>query len=113
MYPSEFLFWSVFPADYSVPVFLMTLTAYTILGRVLLAVLHFCSVRSLAGLFLAGAIYGWTAEGVVVAHHDRICDGEPGRAAFDLVRGAHPYLSHARQDTGRPGRGRAVRGPKG
>lgn len=66
MYPSEFLFWSVFPADYSVPVFLMTLTAYTILGRVLLAVLQFCSVRSLAGLFLAGAIYGWTAEGVVV-----------------------------------------------
>ena len=67
MYPSEYLFWSVLPDDYNLPTFLATLTAYTLTGRVLVCILQFCRVDSLSGLFLAGAIYGWTVEGVVVA----------------------------------------------
>ena len=66
MYPSEYLFWSALPDDYNLPTFLATLTAYTLTGRILVCILQFCRVDNLSGLFLAGAIYGWTVEGVVV-----------------------------------------------
>lgn len=65
MYPSEFLFWSVFPADQSVASLTMTLIAYSLAGWMFLLALEWAPARSIGGLFAIGSLFGWIVEGVV------------------------------------------------
>lgn len=61
---SETMFWAR-PAR--APILDLTLTwlAYSVLAGVLLSALATFRVRSLAALFLSGALYGWLSEGVL------------------------------------------------
>ena len=63
-YYSETMFWAR-PAR--APILDLTLTwlAYSVLAGVLLSALATFRVRSLAALFLSGALYGWLSEGVL------------------------------------------------
>ena len=60
---SELLFWGT-P---SLPQFLMTWGVYALLAYVFLLLVQWFHVNNLPSLFLAGAIYGWLTEGVIVA----------------------------------------------
>ncbi len=66
MYFSELLFWAhVRPGD-SWTGWLETWLAYSLLGFVFLSLVARFKVRSIWALFLAGAAFGWLAEGLVV-----------------------------------------------
>jgi hypothetical protein len=65
MFFSEFLFVNVYPRLEWTGLLPMWL-AYSIEAYVFLAVVAYFRVRSLGALFLAGAVYGWLLEGVVV-----------------------------------------------
>ena len=64
---SEFLFWSVLRPSDSVQDHLITCAAYCLLAYTFLDVVARFEVRGLLALLLAGGIYGWLAEGVVVS----------------------------------------------
>ncbi len=67
MFYSELMFWARYrpgtdgPANY-----LSTWIAYSLAGYAALAVVSIFRVRRPAGVFLAGAVFGWLLEGVVV-----------------------------------------------
>jgi hypothetical protein len=63
---SERVFWSFWrPAD-TLPEFLITWTAYCLLGWLVVDLMRRFKVASFPPLFLCGAIFGWVDEGVVV-----------------------------------------------
>jgi len=63
---SELLFWArVRPGD-SLVNWAQTWLAYSLLAFIFLAAVRHFRVRSLEGLFLAGALVGWLGEGVLV-----------------------------------------------
>ncbi len=65
-YYSELLFWSrVRPGD-SFSEWLSTWAAYSLLAFIFLSLVKYFRVRNIWALFLAGAAFGWIAEGVVV-----------------------------------------------
>ena len=63
---SERLFWTVFKPGDSVLDLVITWLAYSVLACVFLNVLKWSSARELPRVALAGAIYGWLAEGALV-----------------------------------------------
>lgn len=65
-YYSEFLFWARPRSGDSLAGWAGTWLAYSLLAFVFLTLLAYFRVRSLWALFLAGAVFGWLAEGVVV-----------------------------------------------
>ncbi len=63
---SELVFWArVQPGD-SLPNWLQTWLAYSLMAFLFLTVVAYFRLRSLAALFLAGAFFGWLGEGIVV-----------------------------------------------
>jgi hypothetical protein len=65
-YYSEQLFWArVRPGD-SIGGWLETWAAYSLMAFIFLALVKYFRVRNIWALFLAGAAFGWIAEGVVV-----------------------------------------------
>jgi len=62
---SERLFWTVFRPDDSIVDHVITWVFYSVLAYVFLWVVRYFRVRSLWALYIAGAIYGWLAEGVL------------------------------------------------
>ncbi len=64
-YFSEASFWTRLTPSTSLLDIVMTISAYSFTAYVFLAMISAFHVRSLAALFLAGAIYGWLTEGVV------------------------------------------------
>jgi hypothetical protein len=67
MFFSEHLFWARFrPGQDSLPDYVVTWLAYSLLGYLLLALVRRFRMRRLPALFLAGAAFGWLAEGVIV-----------------------------------------------
>jgi len=63
---SEQLFWSrVRPGD-SISEWLSTWVAYSLMAFIFLSLVKYFRVRNIWALFLAGAAFGWIAEGVVV-----------------------------------------------
>ena len=60
---SELLFWGT----KSLPEFLLTWGVYSVLAYVFLGVVAAFRVNTIWSLFLAGAVYGWLTEGVIVA----------------------------------------------
>lgn len=67
MFFSENVFWARFrPGQDSLPNYVSTYAAYCLTGYALLAVLSIFRVRRPAAVFLAGAVFGWLLEGVVV-----------------------------------------------
>ncbi len=65
-YFSELLFWSrVRPGD-SISGWLVTWAAYSLMAYIFLVLVQYFRVRSIWALFLAGAAFGWIAEGIVV-----------------------------------------------
>jgi hypothetical protein len=64
---SELAFWSKYdPKGMAPRELLMTWLAYSIVAYVFLSVLALSRARSIWALFLAGAVYGWFVEGIVV-----------------------------------------------
>jgi hypothetical protein len=66
MYYSEFLFWARTRPGDSFLGWLMTWLVYSFLAFAFLSVIARFRVSSFWGLFLAGAAFGWLAEGLVV-----------------------------------------------
>ena len=66
MFYSELLFWARVRPDDSLGGWLATWLAYSLLGFVFLSLLARFQVNSIWALFLAGAAFGWLAEGLVV-----------------------------------------------
>jgi hypothetical protein len=66
MFFSELVFWSRWKADDTLAGYALAWLVYSMLAFVLLWVVETFRARSLPALFLAGAIYGWLDEGVVV-----------------------------------------------
>lgn len=65
-YYSELLFWSrIRPGD-SISGWLETWAAYSLMAFIFLVLVKYFRVRNIWALFLAGAAFGWIAEGVVV-----------------------------------------------
>jgi hypothetical protein len=63
---SEHLFWAHIRVDDSLPNWISTWIAYSLLAYVLLWVISTFRVRTIHPLFLAGAVFGWLTEGLVV-----------------------------------------------
>ena len=62
---SERVFWSMYrPGDGLAPYVLAPLL-YALYAYVLLIIIDAFRVRSLAALFIAGAVFGWLGEGIV------------------------------------------------
>ncbi len=66
VYFSEHLFWARFRPEDSVPDWLATWVAYSLLAYLFLVLVTFFRVKNRWALFLAAAAFGWLAEGVVV-----------------------------------------------
>ncbi len=66
MFFSENLFWARLRPGNSVSDWLATWTAYSLAAYIFLWIISYFRVRSFWALFLAGAVFGWTTEGVVV-----------------------------------------------
>jgi hypothetical protein len=67
MFYSEHMFWARYrPGTDSLANYFPTWIAYSLAGYAALAVLSIFRVRRPAGVFLAGAVFGWLLEGVVV-----------------------------------------------
>lgn len=67
MYFSEHMFWARFrPGEDNLTNYLSTWIAYSLAGYAVLAVISIFRVRRAAALFLAGAVFGWLVEGVIV-----------------------------------------------
>ena len=67
MYYSEHMFWARFrPGTDGIANFLSTWVAYSLAGYAAMAAISIFRVRRPAGVFLAGAVFGWLLEGVVV-----------------------------------------------
>src|SRR5687767_11259071 len=63
---SERLFWTVFKPGDTVFDLVITCLAYSVLACVLLNILKRFQVRNIWRVALAGAVYGWLAEGALV-----------------------------------------------
>jgi hypothetical protein len=63
---SERVFWSFWRPGDNLPEFLITWIAYCLLGWIFLDLVRRFKVASFPPLFLAGAVFGWVGEGVVV-----------------------------------------------
>jgi hypothetical protein len=66
VFGSENLFWSAPPAPLTLPDLLLTWLAYSLAAAAALIALTTTRARGWLGVFLAGCIYGWLIEGVVV-----------------------------------------------
>ncbi len=66
VYFSEMLFWARPLESTTLPGVLGTILVYAFVAWLFLAVVSAFRVRSLAALFLAGAVFGWLIEGVFV-----------------------------------------------
>jgi hypothetical protein len=66
LYFSELLFWARLRPDDSLPSWFSTWIAYSLIAFLFLAAIDYFRVRSHWSLFLAGALAGWLAEGVIV-----------------------------------------------
>lgn len=65
MYFSEFVFWARDTED-SIGGWLFIYLVYSVVTYILLSVVTTFRVRSVWAIFLAGALYGWLIEGVIV-----------------------------------------------
>jgi len=63
---SERMFWSFLRPGDQVGEILITWVVYSILAWVVLLLVRQCRIAAFPALFLAGAVFGWLAEGVVV-----------------------------------------------
>lgn len=67
MYFSEHMFWARFRPESDSPAnYLSTWIAYSLAGYAAMAVISLFRVRRAAAVFLAGAVFGWLVEGVIV-----------------------------------------------
>lgn len=66
VYFSEHLFWARMRPDDSLPGWFGAWVAYALLAYVFLGLVSYFRVKGIWPLFLAGAVFGWLAEGVVV-----------------------------------------------
>lgn len=66
MYFSELVFWARPRLEDSLPNWLSTWAAYSLLAYLFLASIAHFHVRSVWALYLCGALFGWLAEGVLV-----------------------------------------------
>jgi hypothetical protein len=66
MYFSEILFWSRPRPGDGLPGWLGTCLVYSLTGFILLSIIGHFRARSIWALFLAGAVFGWLTEGLVV-----------------------------------------------
>jgi len=67
MYYSELVFWAKYdPAHTALPDLFFTFLVYSLVTYGFFSVITMFRVRTLWALFLAGAVYGWLLEGVVV-----------------------------------------------
>jgi hypothetical protein len=64
-YHSEWMFWLGREPELNPLEYLMTWLAYSYTGFFCLAAIRYFRVRDWAGVFLAGAIYGWITEGSI------------------------------------------------
>ena len=65
MFFSENLFWARLRPDNSVSDWLATWTAYSLAAYIFLWIISYFRIRSFWALFLAGAVFGWTIEGII------------------------------------------------
>jgi hypothetical protein len=63
---SERMFWSFLRPGDKVAEILITWVVYSILAWVVLLLVRQCRIATFPAVFLAGAVFGWLAEGVVV-----------------------------------------------
>lgn len=67
IYYSEFMFWARYkPADMTPLDLLVTYSAYCLAAFIFLFIITKFQVRTIWALFLAGSVYGWLIEGVIV-----------------------------------------------
>lgn len=66
VYFSEFLFWAHIRAEDSLTNWLSTWIAYSLMAYIFLSLVAYFRVKGVWALFLAGAVFGWLAEGVIV-----------------------------------------------
>lgn len=63
---SEHLFWAHVRADDSLKSWVSTWIAYSLMAFIFLRLVSYFRVKTIWALFLAGAVFGWLAEGVIV-----------------------------------------------
>jgi hypothetical protein len=66
VYFSEHLFWAHIRTDDSLQNWFNTWIAYSLMAYVFLRLVSYFRVKGIWALFLAGAVFGWLAEGVIV-----------------------------------------------
>lgn len=66
MYYSEILFWARVRPEDSISEWISTWIVYSLLAYVFLTLLTRFRIKSIWPLFLAGAVFGWLAEGLIV-----------------------------------------------
>lgn len=66
VYFSEHLFWAHIRTDDSLTNWLSTWIAYSLMAYIFLRLVSYFRVKGIWALFLAGSIFGWLAEGVIV-----------------------------------------------
>ena len=66
MFYSEHMFWAQYRASEGLLDYVYTWLLYSFMAFIFLSVITHFRIRSLWGLFLAGAVFGWLTEGVIV-----------------------------------------------
>ena len=66
VYFSEHLFWARIRPEDSLKNWTSAWMAYSLMAFVFLAIVSHFNIKNIWALFLAGAVFGWLAEGVVV-----------------------------------------------
>lgn len=66
MFFSENLFWARIRPDDNLSGWMMTWIAYSILAYIFIRLISYFNVKSIWGVLLCGAVFGWLAEGVIV-----------------------------------------------
>ena len=66
MFFSENIFWSRYKRNDTIPDLIFTWIIYSILAFVFLVIVKKYNVNNIWSLFLAGSIFGWINEGVIV-----------------------------------------------
>jgi len=66
VYFSEHLFWAQIRTEDSLANWFSTWIAYSLMAYIFLRLVAYFRIKGVGALFLAGAVFGWLAEGVVV-----------------------------------------------
>jgi len=66
LYFSELLFWAKYKSDYTIAGLILTWVIYSFAAYIVIIIIERGKLKTYYGLFLAGSMFGWLVEGLVV-----------------------------------------------